>query len=75
MKIGDLFYETWHYILGTAERIAKGDGKVSICCDIYEDNVPMRELLLSYGYQFTAIRLGRQHLHGPQLRRQRAEDA
>ena len=39
-------------ILGTAERIAKGDGKVSICCDIYEDNVPMRELLLSYGYQF-----------------------
>ena len=34
------------------ERIAKGDGKVSICCDIYEDNVPMRELLLSYGYQF-----------------------
>ena len=39
------------YILGTAERIAKGDGKVS-CCDIYEDNVPMRELLLSYGYQF-----------------------
>ena len=40
------------YILGTAERIAKGDGKVSICCDIYEDNVPMRELLLSYGYQF-----------------------
>ena len=40
------------YILGTAERIAKDAGKISICCDIYEDNVPMRELLLSYGYEF-----------------------
>ena len=40
------------YILGTAERIAKDDGKISVCCDIYEDNVPMRELLLSYGYEF-----------------------
>lgn len=40
------------YILGTAERIAKDEGKISVCCDIYEDNVPMRELLLSYGYEF-----------------------
>lgn len=40
------------YILGTAERIARDDGKISICCDIYEDNAPMRELLLSYGYEF-----------------------
>ena len=40
------------YILGTAERIAKDAGKVSICCDIYEDNLPMHELLLSYGYEF-----------------------
>lgn len=40
------------YILGTADRIAKDDGKTSICCDIYEDNVPMRALLLSYGYEF-----------------------
>ncbi len=52
------------YILGTAERIAKDDGKLSVCCDIYEDNVPMRELLLSYGYEFCGnveilARLGR----------------
>ena len=52
------------YILGTAERIAKEAGKASICCDIYEDNGPMRALLLAYGYAFCGnveipARLGR----------------
>lgn len=40
------------YILGTAERIAKDAGKKSICADIYEQNEPMRSLLLNYGYEF-----------------------
>lgn len=38
------------YILGTAERIAKDAGARSIRADIYEENGPMRALLVDGGY-------------------------
>lgn len=38
------------YILGTAERIAKDAGRLSLRADIFEANEPMRRLLETYGY-------------------------
>ncbi len=38
------------FILGEAEHLAKTAGKTSIRCDIYEDNEPMRALLLEFGF-------------------------
>lgn len=38
------------FILGEAERIAKAAGKRSMRCDVYEGNVPMRALLMEYGF-------------------------
>ncbi len=40
------------YMVETAERIAKEAGCISIRADVYQDNLPMRALLSSYGYTF-----------------------
>ncbi|WP_302963521.1 GNAT family N-acetyltransferase [uncultured Adlercreutzia sp.] len=38
------------YILGTAQRIARDAGCHNLCCDVYEANVPMRDLLVREGW-------------------------
>lgn len=38
------------YILGTAQRIARDGGCRNLCCDVYEANTPMRELLAREGW-------------------------
>ncbi len=38
------------YILGTAQRIARDAGCHNLCCDVYEANAPMRDLLVREGW-------------------------
>ena len=38
------------YILGTAQRIARDAGCHNLCCDVYEANAPMRDLLAREGW-------------------------
>ncbi|MEC4185157.1 GNAT family N-acetyltransferase [Adlercreutzia sp. R21] len=38
------------YILGTAQRIARDAGCHNLCCDVYEANGPMRDLLAREGW-------------------------
>lgn len=56
------------YILDSAEKAAREQGRVSIRADVYPENVPMRALLKKYGYVECGKLIIRDYLGGQKTR-------